>query len=208
VPLGLGTDTGGSIRVPASYCGVCGLKPTLGAIPRDGVVPVSTTLDQPGPMARTVDDLELMRSVMAGHDQPAPVRRPLRVGVPTEWFCDWGSPEVLDAARDVAERLSAHRVQVADVSLPHAPIAGRLAWTITVAEFSARYGAGPVDDLTTGSRARIDAGGRLTAVEYLGALEDRRLVERDLADAFTRVDAIVTPATPTPAPTTCRTSRC
>jgi aspartyl-tRNA(Asn)/glutamyl-tRNA(Gln) amidotransferase subunit A len=199
VPLAVGTDTGGSIRVPASYCGVCGLKPTLGAIPRDGVVPVSTTFDQPGPMACTVDDLELMSSVMAG-EQPSSTGRPLRIGVPMEWFFDWGAPEVLQAARDAVDQLTEHGASVEEVDLPHAATARKVAWTITVAEFSARHGDGPVDDLTAGSRARIEAGACLTAVDYLRALDARRLVARDFEAAFRRVDAIVTPATPTVAP--------
>jgi aspartyl-tRNA(Asn)/glutamyl-tRNA(Gln) amidotransferase subunit A len=199
VPLAVGTDTGGSIRVPASYCGVCGLKPTLGSVPRDGVVPVSTTLDQPGPMARTVDDLALMLAVMADR-APSAESSPVRVGLATGWFFAWGASDVLDAARRAAASLTEGGVDLEEVTLPRASAAGRIAWTITVAEFSARYGAGSIDDLTAGSRARIEAGGRLTAVEYLRALDDRVLVSQELDGAFSRVDAIVTPATPTPAP--------
>jgi aspartyl-tRNA(Asn)/glutamyl-tRNA(Gln) amidotransferase subunit A len=199
VPLALGTDTGGSIRVPSSYCGVCGLKPTLGSVPRDGVVPVSATLDQPGPMARTVDDVALMFAVMADRT-PSIESSPLRVGLPTGWFFAWGAPDVLDAARQAAVALIDMGVDVEEVDLPRAGAAGRIAWTITVAEFSACYGAGTLDDLTAGSRARIEAGGRLTAVDYLRALDDRALVRQELDEAFTRVDAILTPATPTPAP--------
>ena len=199
VPLAIGTDTGGSIRVPASYCGVVGLKPTLGAVPRDGVVPVSTTLDQPGPMARTVDDVALMMSVLR---PPAHAcsRRRLRIGVPTRWFFEWGTPEVLDAARRAASALAHTGAELQEVELGSAPRAGRVAWTITVAEFAALYGVGKRDDLTAGSRARIDAGLRITAVDYIRAMEDRSTITRDLDDAFARVDAIVTPATPTTAP--------
>ena len=199
VPLAIGTDTGGSIRVPASYCGVCGLKPALGSVARDGVVPVSATLDQPGPMARTVDDVALMLSVIAPPAGSRPIQ-PLRVGVPTDWFFDWGAPEVLDATRHAVTALVEAGAEVEEVALPHAPLAGRVAWTITVAEFAARYGTGELDDLTAGSRARIRAGTRITAVDYLHALDDRSLVTRDLDEAFTRVDVIVTPATPTSAP--------
>jgi aspartyl-tRNA(Asn)/glutamyl-tRNA(Gln) amidotransferase subunit A len=199
VPLAVGTDTGGSIRVPASYCGVCGLKPTLGSIPRDGVVPVSTTLDQLGPMGRTVDDVALMWSVMADGTQ-ADTDRPLRIGVPREWFFDWGTPDVLDAVRGAVERLLDHGACVEPVSLPAATTAGLVAWTITVAEFAAGYGDGPLDDLTDAARARIAAGAALTAVDYLRALEMRASIIRQLDEVFRRVDAIVTPATPTVAP--------
>jgi aspartyl-tRNA(Asn)/glutamyl-tRNA(Gln) amidotransferase subunit A len=199
VPLAIGSDTGGSIRVPASYCGVFGLKPTFGAVPRDGVVPTSSTLDQPGPMARTVGDVALMLAVMADRS-PVDRARPLRIGVPTEWFFDWGAPEVLGTARAAVAALEDAGAHVEEIALPHAGSAGRLAWIITVAEFSARYGAGPVDDLTETSRRRIEAGAQLTAVDYLRALEDRAVVNGEVDDAFRRVDAIVTPATPTPAP--------
>ena len=199
LPLAVGTDTGGSIRVPASYCGVCGLKPTLGSVPRDGVVPVSTTLDQLGPMGRTVDDVALMWSVMADDARPA-TDRPLRIGVPTDWFFDWGSPDVLEAVRGAVDRLAGHGALVEPIHLRTAASAGLVAWTITVAEFAAGYGDGPVDDLTDAARARIEAGAALTAVDYVRALEMRSSVIRELDDAFERVDAIVTPATPTVAP--------
>jgi aspartyl-tRNA(Asn)/glutamyl-tRNA(Gln) amidotransferase subunit A len=199
VPLAVGTDTGGSIRVPASYCGVCGLKPTLGSIPRDGVVPVSTTLDQLGPMGRTVDDVALMWSVMADGTRPT-TDRPLRIGVPSEWFFDWGTPDVLDAVRGAVDRLRDHGARIEPVSLPAATTAGLVAWTITVAEFAACYGDGPLDDLTDAARARIAAGAELTAVDYVRALEMRASVIRQFDEAFGRVDAIVTPATPTVAP--------
>ncbi len=205
VPLAVGTDTGGSIRVPSSYCGVCGLKPTLGAIPRDGVVPVSTTLDQLGPMGRTVEDVALMWSVIADDGRQCG-DRPLRIGVPTEWFFDWGTPDVLDAVRGAVDGLVVHGASVEPVHLKTATAAGLVAWTITVAEFAAGYGGDAVDDLTDGARARIAAGGSLTAVDYVRALEMRASVIAELDDVYERFDAIVTPATPTVAPRVAPTS--
>lgn len=227
VPIALGTDTGGSIRVPASYCGVCGLKPTFGRVPRDGIAPVSWTLDHVGPMARTVEDLARVLAALAGRSpaDPSSCDRPfmrsnlgagadrsrrsmtadlrgLRVGVPTTWFldeCDSDVARVFDEAVDVLAALGAARRSVV---VERASLAGIVAWTITVAEFAAvREGdLDRLDALTPSTGERIVAGRALGASDYLRALRARHLVQRALGSAFESVDVIVTPATPTLAP--------
>jgi aspartyl-tRNA(Asn)/glutamyl-tRNA(Gln) amidotransferase subunit A len=203
VPLALGTDTGGSIRVPASYCGVVGLKPSRGLVPRDGVVTVSPTLDHAGPMARTVDDVALLLDVLAGTTlASADESRPLRIGRPVEWFSGWGTPEVLRAADDAIGELAELGATVRDVSLPSAALAGMTAWTITVREFSEVRAADrdQLDEMTPSARERFLAGAGLTTDDYRAALANRTRLRREIEAVFADVDVLVTPATPTPAP--------
>ena len=135
VPVALGSDTGGSIRQPASLCGVVGLKPTYGRVSRYGLVAFASSLDQIGPLGRTVEDAALMLQATAGHDprdstsvaEPVPdylarleePLEPLRIGVPKEFFGEGLDPEVEGAVREalgVYERLGATLVEL---SLPH-----------------------------------------------------------------------------------------
>ncbi len=134
-PLSIGTDTGGSIRQPASFCGIVGLKPTYGRVSRYGLVAFASSLDQAGPLAWSVEDVALLLEVMAGHDdrdstsasQPVPlysqsVRQPLkglRLGLPREYLNDGLDPEVrqlLEQALDIYRQQGA---TIVDVSLPH-----------------------------------------------------------------------------------------
>ena len=134
-PLALGTDTGGSIRQPAAFCGITGLKPTYGRVSRYGLVAFASSLDQIGPFARTAEDAALLLEVIAGHDPldstsapvPAPaysqtVREPLsgmRLGVVREHFGAGLNAEVEAAVREAIQVFRANGAQVRDVSLPH-----------------------------------------------------------------------------------------
>ena len=131
----LGTDTGGSVRQPASFCGVVGLRPTYGRVSRWGVVAFASSLDQVGPFGRTVADCAALLGVIAGHDPrdstslAAPVPdyeaaltgdvRGLRVGVPREYFIEGIEPEVEAAVRAAIEQLAALGAEIVEVSLPH-----------------------------------------------------------------------------------------
>ncbi len=221
VPAALGTDTGGSIRVPASYCGVSGIKPTFGRVPRTGVFPVSWTLDHAGPMARTAEDLGLLLAVLAGADPADPYSstRPvpdytaslsvsngtgtgLRVGVPGGWLAQGCSPGVI-AARDAAlDTLAGLGAEIISVPAPHAELAATIAWLVTVVEFAANHDIrlGQVENFTPSAAHRLVAGARISARDYLRALRARRLVQQDFDAIFEQVDIVVTPATPTAAP--------
>ena len=216
-PVALGSDTGGSIRVPASYCGVSGIKPTFGRVPRDGVFGVSWTLDHVGPMARTVEDLALVLGVIAGGcdaDPYASIRsvpdytrlaesiQGMRVGVVDGWLANGCSPSVTAAVSGALDRLEQLGCTVEPVPFPHAELAGTIAWVITVAEFAAHHDSnmGRIGEFTPSAALRLAAGARASASDYLKALRARSLVQADLDAVFDRVDVLVTAATPTSAP--------
>ncbi len=248
--VALGTDTGGSIRVPSSYCGVSGIKPTFGRVPRNGVFGVSWTLDHVGPMARTVEDLAPVLGVIAGRYQADPYSssrpvpdyraavgiridattgvadaagntgtsraalshappadatvslRGLRVGVPDGWLADGCSPGVTAAVEATLSELERLGTAVATVSIPHAELAGIVAWVITVVEFAAHHAGNlhRIGEFTPSAACRLAAGARTSASDYLKALRSRRLVQQDFDTAFEHVDVIVAAATPTSAP--------
>ena len=215
--VALGTDTGGSIRVPSSYCGVSGLKPTLGRVPRDGVFGVSWTLDHVGPMARTVEDLGLVLSVVAGGNQADPYSsdsavpdyraigppvQGLRVGVPAGWLPEGSSPGVAQALSDALAQLEDLGCTVVPVPFPHAELAGIIAWVITVVEFAAHHTGNLhcIEEFTPSAACRLAAGARASASDYLTALRARSLVQGDMDAVFDQVDVLVTAATPTSAP--------
>ena len=158
--VSLGTDTGGSIRQPASFCGVVGLKPTYGRVSRFGVIAFASSLDQVGPLAATVEDAALALEVLAGHDPldstsiPTPVPRfrdaltrdvrGLRVGVPEEYFAGEGglAPAVGDAIQAAIAQLESLGGEVVPLSLPHTRYAVATYYLLATAEASsnlARY---------------------------------------------------------------------
>ncbi len=158
LPAGLGTDTGGSIRQPAAFCGIVGLKPTYGRCSRWGIVAFASSLDQAGPMTRNVRDAAILLAAMAGHDpkdstsarEPVPdfeaalgsgVKN-LRIGVPLEYRVD-GMPDALDVLwREGARWLAEAGAEIVDISLPHTPYALPTYYIIAPAEASsnlARY---------------------------------------------------------------------
>jgi aspartyl-tRNA(Asn)/glutamyl-tRNA(Gln) amidotransferase subunit A len=149
----LGTDTGGSIRQPAAYCGITGLKPTYGRVSRYGVVAFASSLDQVGPMTRTARDAAMMLSVIAGHDpqdgtsSPEPVAdylsaltgdvRGLRIGVPSEYFIEGLNQGVEASIRGAIKTLQDAGAEIVEISLPHTKYALPVYYIIAPAEASA-----------------------------------------------------------------------
>ncbi len=240
----LGTDTGGSIRQPAALCGIVGLKPTYGRVSRFGVVAFASSLDQVGPMGRTVRDVGRLLEVVAGHDPydatsaavPVPGGlgelpqgadlRGVRLGVPREYFPETGlQPAVERAVRAAIEQLRDLGAEIVDVSLPHTKYAVATYYLVAPAEASSnlarydgvRYGLRVTADDLQGMYAETRGQGFGAEVKrrillgtfalsagyydayYRKAGQVRTLIRRDFDDVFERVDAIVTPTSPTTA---------
>jgi aspartyl-tRNA(Asn)/glutamyl-tRNA(Gln) amidotransferase subunit A len=218
----LGTDTGGSIRVPSALCGVTGLKPTFGRVSRRGVVPLSWALDHVGPIARTAADVAVLLQTIAGHDpddpgscdEPVPdyskaikeVRlKGLRIGVPSEHFFDEVDDEVLEAIRVAVLVLRDDlKASVDEVSLPHIAEAPAAAGAILMAEalaFHERTLVERPDDYGEDVRDRLELGALFPAVTYIQAQRLRSLiVEEWRRQVFDRFDLLVVPSAPIPAP--------
>jgi len=215
VPLTLGSDTNGSIRVPSSLCGVFGLKPTYGRLPRLGSYPFVASLDHLGPFARSVADLAFAYDAMQGPapDDPACAQRPpeptrdrlerradgLRIAVLGGWFREMAMPEALAAVDAVAQALGTTRlVELHDVDRARAA-----AFLITNAESSTLHLADlkqRAQDFEPLSRDRFLAGALLPAAWVVQAQRVRHAFARQLARAFETVDVLLAPATPCVAP--------
>ncbi|MBI3944054.1 MAG: aspartyl/glutamyl-tRNA amidotransferase subunit A [Chloroflexi bacterium] len=213
-----GSDTLASIRAPASFCGVVGIKPTYGRVSRYGVIPVSWTLDHCGPIARTVADCTLLLQAMAGHDPKDPTTgrkrvpdyksaltrnlKGLRIGVPEGWFFEEMHPETEAAIRTALLVLRELGATVMGVEIKYLPevtaASGVICWAEAysihekwLAERGESYGAH--------ARRVILQGGLYSAAEYLRSMRVRELFIRELEALYQRVDAILVPATTGPA---------
>jgi aspartyl-tRNA(Asn)/glutamyl-tRNA(Gln) amidotransferase subunit A len=195
VPLALGTDTGGSIRIPATACGVVGLKTALGAVPTEGVYPLAASFDTVGPMARTVADCALAHAVLTGTEVPAPAIAGLRIGVLTA-YPDLGPTEA-PAARDEralvqVERLRALEADVRELSLP---VPKSDTWAVFYADTAVAHAAtfpSRRDEYGPLIRAKLDHAITVTAEE---AGEGRRALAewRALAAREPDVDLVLAP---------------
>ena len=207
----VGTDTGGSIRIPASLNGVFGLKPSYGAVSRAGVTPLSWSLDHVGPIARSARDIGLLFEVLSGWSSgpappPAAGSKPLagvRVGVPLDFFYSDLIREARQAADGIVAalvRLGAERVEV---RIPEVELSGVCRNVLAFAEAAVvhreRLAARP-EDFSEDVRRLLDVGTMLSAADLLTALRGRRLVADAFERLFDAVDILVTPSTPAGAP--------
>lgn len=216
---GLGSDTGGSIRIPAALTGLVGLKPTYGRVSRRGVLPLAWSLDHAGPLSRTVADAALVLAAIAGNDPDDPTSiaapvpdyaaalgrsiRGLRIGVPEEYYFEYLHPDVraaVLAALQVLEDLGAVRVPV---SLPTTAVVPAIHTPILAAEaasWHARRLRERPGDYGDEVRIRLQAGALLPATAYVLAQRLRARLRREYAAVLARVDVVATPAVPVPAP--------
>ncbi|HEY9698517.1 MAG TPA: AtzE family amidohydrolase [Trichocoleus sp.] len=215
VPLTLGSDTNGSIRVPAAFCGIFGLKPTYGRLSRSGVYLFAGSFDHIGPFARSTQDIAAAFDAMQGADLQDPVctTRPpelclpqlsqgiegLRIAVADCYFAQGGEPDVLAAVQQVAEALGANQ----RVTIPEAHRARAAAYVITASEGSNLHFPrlkARAQDFDLATRDRFIAGTMIPNTWYLQAQRFRRWYRDQVRDIFKQVDLILAPTTPCPAP--------
>ncbi len=217
---GIGTDTSGSIRIPAGACGVVGLKPTYGRISSFGCYPEAWTLDHVGVLANTALDAAVVLDAVSGHDPRVPSSlnlpatsttsdlgqdppHPLRIGVEEEFFFDDIDPEVENTVRRTLESLERSGVQVQPVSLPSLRDAIFALTVIDTAETTAFHESQLRDrpqDYGDDVRFLIECGTLPSAVDYVQAQQIRALVRADFQQAFTQVDVIASPTLPIQTP--------
>ena len=213
----LGSDTGGSIRIPAALCGIAGLKPTFGRISRRGAFPLGHTLDTLGPFGLRVEDTALTYGAIAGHDpsDPASVSRPVElpalelepclkgtvIGVPSRFFFDRFDPEIADAVGNALSVMEGLGVELRTVRTPDVEAANSLHRLILLAEAASvhrRRLESHRTEFGDDVRALLDQGRFVLATEYLDAQRARREFCREFDSVLLDVDALAIPAVPIP----------
>jgi aspartyl-tRNA(Asn)/glutamyl-tRNA(Gln) amidotransferase subunit A len=201
----LGTDTGGSIRIPAAACGIVGLKPTLGEISTDGVVPLAKTFDHVGAFTRMVGDARLLHQAMSastGADLPGSARD-LRLGIPRGYLTDLLDDDVRARFDEAAAALRGAGARLTDVSVPHASMTPAVYIHIHSSEgatFHARTLDSEPERYTPVVRRRLELGRYVLAQDYARAMEGREVLRREVDAALEGCDALLLPTLPIPAP--------
>jgi aspartyl-tRNA(Asn)/glutamyl-tRNA(Gln) amidotransferase subunit A len=227
-PGALGTDTGGSIRIPSACCGVTGLKPTYGLVSRTGITPLSWSLDVVGPMARTVDDCALLLDTLAGYDptdpdsmdvpllnytaalsaarSPEEAVRGTRIGVPTNYFFHPIDPEVEAAVRAAIATYAEMGATVVELAMPAAldDFFGVYRGVQRPEAYTYHSDMGwlttRADRYSPTVRANIEAGADISARDYIRAQQARRAFTREILALMAQVDVLLTPTMALPAP--------
>ena len=217
ISLSLGSDTGGSIRIPASYCGVAGIKPTYGRVSRFGVFPLSHSLDHMGPLGASVEDCALAMNVIAGPDQHDPSCSPsappefnlppladlkgVRVGVPTNFFFDRVADEVALAVKKSIAAMEQMGAAIIEVKVPDMEGINAAARIVQLSETASLY-ANHNDPKMFGDPtwALIQQGKLIAAHEYVSAQRLRTVFRRDFDQLWKKIDVLAAPTTPITAP--------
>ncbi|MBM3205629.1 Asp-tRNA(Asn)/Glu-tRNA(Gln) amidotransferase subunit GatA [Candidatus Shapirobacteria bacterium] len=221
-----GTDTGGSIRLPAAFCGVVGLKPTYGRISRYGVIAMASSLDTVGCLTKDVTDAALMLKIMAGddgYDATAPKipvpdypqlltreMKKIKIGLPKEYFTAGLSKQIGEKIQEAVKKLEKLGFRIKEISLPHTRYALAVYYIIQPSEVSSnlarydgiRYGLGR-SFFGDEAKRRIMLGTHTLSsgyfdAYYLKAMKVRTLIKKDFEEAFKEVDVLLTPVSPTP----------
>jgi aspartyl-tRNA(Asn)/glutamyl-tRNA(Gln) amidotransferase subunit A len=204
----VGTDTGGSIRIPAALCGVVGLKPSYGELPLDGVVPLSGSLDHVGPMTRSVEDAWVVFNAMKGENgRPSGLNRMdlghVRLGVPRSYFFDILDDDVRACFEERLKHFQTAGATIQDVWIPHAADAPPIYLHIQAPE-AASYHARSLeqhpDAYSPNVRWRLEAGRYLLAEDYVRAQHGRRVLRHEVEAALRTCQALLLPSVPIPPP--------
>jgi aspartyl-tRNA(Asn)/glutamyl-tRNA(Gln) amidotransferase subunit A len=206
----IGTDTGGSVREPAAFCGIVGLKPTYGRVSMRGVFPLSPSLDHVGPLCRNVTDTALMLQAIAGYDSldARSVNLPIepyadalnvktkpRIGVVRRPFFDDLDPDIEMAVDEALKQLRDLASEVLEIDLPLPPTAVQ---AFEVFALHRKYFKESPDLYGTWIRERLKQGAAVDPLDYMLALDDLDCVRRSVGEVFSEVDFLVTPTTPVP----------
>lgn len=202
----IGTDTGGSIRIPAAACGVVGLKPSAGEIPTSGVVPLSASLDHVGPLTRTVADAWTLYDVLRGTKpaRPAPASiAQLRLGKLSGYFLEKLDRDVRERFEEALNRLHGAGASIADATIAHAQDAPSIYVNIALPEAYALHAKtleGMPEAYSDGVRTRLLMGRDVSREDYMQAQRDRAALRAEAESALSTFDALVLPTVPIPAP--------
>jgi aspartyl-tRNA(Asn)/glutamyl-tRNA(Gln) amidotransferase subunit A len=209
----LGTDTAGSVREPAAQCGIVGLKPTFGRVSTRGVIPLSTSLDHVGPLARSVVDAAILLQAIAGYDAGDPnssqtpvigyvsapeERKKFRIGVPRKFFFDDLDPEIAAAAEEAIKVLKSQGSEIREINL-EVPTDR----TLSIAEafaYHAQYVQNSPELYQPDTLRRIRTGERVTPEEVQARRRELQRSRQEISGVFSDVDLLVTPTTPIPSP--------
>jgi len=206
LPVATGTDTGGSIRIPASYCGVVGLKPTYDLLSRRGILPLNYGLDHAGPLASCVEDCALAMNAMSGGKADfnlaaLPSLNALRIGVPATFFFEGLHPDVEKTIQSQLENMRRMGAQVVPVTLPNFNEVNAASRIVQMAEAAALY-VNYKDPAMFGKDvwANIQDGRQIHAHEYVNSQRLRAIYRRQMDEIWQTIDVIVTPTTAITAP--------
>ncbi len=211
----LGSDSGGSIRIPSAVCGVVGLKPTYARVSRHGAIPLAWSLDHVGPLTKTVEDAAIMLAAIAGPDpkDPTASSRPLsdyrqemqgsihglRLGVPRQYFSEHVDPEIQKLVSAAIRQLESLGTTPVEVDIPDLEICSAMEAHITLAEatsYHEPYLKKQADDYGPGVHTNLEAGTYLLATDYVKSQRARTLLQHNFNEAFKRADVIVSPTLP------------
>ncbi len=206
VPLAVGTDTGGSIRIPAAYCGIVGLKPTFGLVPLDGVFPLSWSLDHAGPLARSAADAAILLACISGQPMTLAPPRPdaIRVGVLRRHFPSTPAGRgVADCVEAAIAALREAGASIVEIDIPGLADANANLITILQPEATVIHAdllALNPAGYAPGTRAQIEAGLAIVATDYVRARRFQKALRAEVEAAFGTVDVLLSPSVPFTAP--------